>query len=70
MHDSNYRIRASEDSIFELCMDKVLEIRLNRIKKHVVVILKTSIDREVLGMLYDVTMLGGCEVLCRKPNLG
>ena len=69
LHDSNYRMWALKNSEFESCMGKIQEIKLNRDKKHVVVILRAGVDPELLNRLYNITMLGGCEVQCRGPNL-
>ena len=65
--NSNIRTKYLKETEFKENMHYIKEIKINKEKKQMVIILKPGINKESLEKLYNVQKLGPCEVECRPP---
>ena len=68
LYNSKHRLNVLRESSFWDYHDAIREIKLNREKKHLVVVLDAKVPKEALERMYGVIMLGGCDVECRGPR--
>ena len=67
LYNSKERMVALKNSPFIYCLDNIREIKVNRVKEHVVVVLSSNVNESALNLIYSIDKLGDCTVECRKP---
>ena len=67
LYNSKERMVALKNSPFIYCLDHIHEIKVNKLKEHIVVILSSNVEVETLNLIYSIDKLGDCKVECRKP---
>ena len=65
--NSKVRTNCLKESEFSDCMNIIKEIKINKEKKQMIIILKPELNKEKIDRIYNTTKLGSCEVVCRPP---
>ena len=62
LFNSKVRVNLLKESEFGSCMSKIIEIKINKFKRHLVVVLDPGLNKYYLDKLYGINKLGDIKV--------